>query len=93
MGVELLEVGARRDHRHLLWCVVVVKLILTLDLIPRAGDHQLSTAQGIFLSADPRLHVIALLDLLDVHAHGKQASVFVATEGVTGVNQRQAGEI
>ena len=91
--MEAHQVGARGDHGHALGLVVVIEGVLLLDLVVRAGDHQLGHRQGLLLGIDAPGHVIAGLYGLSAHTFGQQTAALDPPEGVTCMHQRRAQHV
>ncbi len=86
--MKLLEIGARRYHRHAVGIVVVVQTVLFFDLVVRAGDHQVGVGQNLFFGIDASADVVGALDRFARQAAGEQAFTLVASKRVAGMHQR-----
>ena len=78
--MKLVQIGARRNHCHALRIVIIVQPVLLIDLVMRAGNHQVSVRQHLFLGIDAAADIVGLLDFLTAEPLGQQALTLVPTQ-------------
>ncbi len=84
-----VEIGSRRDDRHLVRRIAIIKLVLLFDFIAGAGNDQIGISQRILFGVDTARHMIAQLDILHRQAHSQQPAAFIASQRMAGMDQRQ----
>ena len=77
--MKLIKVNSRWDNRHLIGCVTAIQLVLILNFVVRACDHEIGTIQNIFFGTYPLGHFITLLDFFDAQSEGEQPTNLVPT--------------
>jgi hypothetical protein len=88
--MESRQIGARRNHPHLLRLVVVVEGILLFDFVGGRCDHQFSRRQGLLLRLDAARHLVARFDQVTLEAGGQQATALDPPERMAGMDKRHA---
>ena len=88
--MEFVQVGAGRDHPHLVRLVTIVQAVLLLDLLVRTGDHAHRHRQRRLFGLDAPGDIVHALDLVARDAAGQQLLALAAPQRVAGVYERDA---
>ena len=89
----MFKIGSGWNDPHALGLIIIVEFILLFDFLVRTGYDQFRCTQRIFLGVDTARHVVALLNIIALHAVRKKASAFYPAQRMTGVHQRYAQHV